>query len=199
MRSRLAAPDVAPQSAASLLRVTLRRANGQMRAHRPPLSVEPARLLQRAVLTPVFYGPRTPMTVRSAMEECMVTRLDPEATVCSFRRQWVAGPRADSASETLPPEESIRGCIPTEPVLCGLGACTAMTLRLFAQAVGIELGTISVSVTSIHDKGGARLYRHIVLQTRVVEEQRHRLAEVCERTPWTMLLKARLPVHTEIL
>ena len=129
----------------------------------------------------------------------MVTRLDAEATGCSFRRQCVAGNRADSASETAPPEESIDICFPTEPVLCGLGACTAVTLRLFAQAMGIELGTISVSVTSIHDKSGARLYRHIVLQTRVIEKQRRRLAEVCERTPWTLLLKARLPLYTEIL
>ena len=129
----------------------------------------------------------------------MVTRLDPEATICSFQRQWVTGSRADSASETLPGEQAARGCIPTEPVLCGLGACTAMTLRLFAQAVGIKLGTISVSVTSIHDESGAQLYRQIALQTRVADEQRLRLAEVCERTPWTTLLKARLPIHTKIL
>ena len=134
------------------------------------------------------------MTQRHTVQECLVTRLEWDASSCSFRKQKgreCTGARAwrDRADDGT--------YFPTDAVLRALGACTAMTLRIFAESVGVELGTVSVAVTALHDPSGLRIFRHILLGLPKTHAARVLLAAICERTPWTLFLKKRIAVHTE--
>jgi len=79
------------------------------------------------------------------------------------------------------------GSGPTPYDLLGsaLGACTAMTVRLYAERKGWPLRSVSVRV--LHRSGGLetrdRFAREIVLEGELTSEQRHRLLEIAERCP----------------
>lgn len=134
------------------------------------------------------------MTQRCTVQQCLVTRLEWDASGCSFHKQK----GRESARDRAWRERGDNGtCVPTDAVLRALGACTAMTLRIFAESVGLELGTVSVGVTALDDASGPRIFRHILLGLPKTHPARVRLAAICERTPWTVILKKHIAVHTE--
>jgi putative redox protein len=85
------------------------------------------------------------------------------------------------------------GPSPYEFLMAGLGACTAMTLRAFAQRHQWQLG--SISVTTTHDKiagaGGRidRFDRDISISGAVSDEQRSRLMQAAEACPVSLTLR----------
>jgi putative redox protein len=83
-------------------------------------------------------------------------------------------------------------------VLSGLGACTAITLRMYADRKGWDLGTIQVELRMFKDAAGAeRIERTVRLGgANVSAEQRARLAEIAEKTPVTKTIKAGAPIAT---
>lgn len=134
----------------------------------------------------------------TAMKTSIETRLEPDGSLHSFvRGQGNAGRRSESSYlDDLADEEAF---FPTKLALCGLGTCTVMTLRLFAASAGLDLGTIRVVVTTFNDQERQRICRRVSFQRNVFKRDRLRLAAVCEKTPWTTLLKSRMPLLTEIL
>jgi putative redox protein len=76
-----------------------------------------------------------------------------------------------------------------------LGACTAITPRMYAERKQWSLGAIDVDVCLVRDAGGERIVRTLAAQG-LNEQQRGRLAEIAERTPVTLTLKAGIPIHT---
>jgi putative redox protein len=87
------------------------------------------------------------------------------------------------------------GPSPYEYVLAGLGACTAMTIRMYASHHGWPLHKTSVRLR--HDKVAApdgkskidRFNRTIILEGDLTEEQRRRLLEIAERCPVSQTLQ----------
>jgi putative redox protein len=86
------------------------------------------------------------------------------------------------------------GPSPYEFLMAGLGACTAMTMRGYAQRHQWTVGTISV--TTRHEKvasAGAgridRFDREISIAGELSDEQRSRLLEVAEACPVSMTLR----------
>jgi len=79
------------------------------------------------------------------------------------------------------------GSGPTPYDLLGsaLGACTAMTIRLYAEKKGWPLKSAVVRV--LHHRDGVdakdRFAREIVLEGDLSSEQRHRLLEIANRCP----------------
>lgn len=79
------------------------------------------------------------------------------------------------------------GPAPFEFVMAGLGACTSMTLRMYAERKGLPLS--QVSVTLHHEKievdGKPRhcIQRHITLEGQLSETQRQRLLEIANKCP----------------
>jgi putative redox protein len=91
------------------------------------------------------------------------------------------------------------GPTPFGLLLCGLAACTAMTLRLYAGRKGWELGTIDVSVVyNVTDDGGTSIDRTITVASELTPEQLARIADVAERTPVTMAIRAGTPIATTL-
>lgn len=87
------------------------------------------------------------------------------------------------------------GPSPYEYLLAGLGACTAMTLRMYAARHGWPLERICVelrhSKTRAPDKGGEsdRFERSIVVIGNLSDEQRDRLLAIAEQCPVSRTLR----------
>ena len=90
------------------------------------------------------------------------------------------------------------GPSPTEYVMSGLGACTAMTLRMYAERKGWVLGTVTVNLELRQENGGRRIERSVSISAALDESQRARLAEICEKTPVTLLLKRGIEISTSL-
>lgn len=90
------------------------------------------------------------------------------------------------------------GASPLEHLVAGLAACTAITLRMYAERKGWELGELKVDCRAFVEGSGYRLERVIRLGAPLPEDQRARLAEIAEKTPVTRIVKAGAPIRTEL-
>lgn len=101
----------------------------------------------------------------------------------------IAGSRGHFFPESLNPYELLGAA---------LGACTAMTLRLYADQMGLPLIRIQVSV-SHHSRGGepkALLERTIILEGPLSASQRQRLVELAQQGPVDQTLSSGAEIHT---
>jgi len=87
---------------------------------------------------------------------------------------------------------------PYQLVLAGLAACTSITLRMYADRKGWELGPVHVDLWFHRDGDEERIERTIVLAPGVTDEQRARLAEIAEKTPVTKTIKRGTPIVTKL-
>src|SRR5207244_6449791 len=97
---------------------------------------------------------------------------------------------------------------PYDLVLAGLGACTAMTLRLYAErkALPLERVTVALSHAKIHaadcedceTKEGMidRIERAITLRGALDAEQRRRLLEIADKCPVHRTLTSEIDIRT---
>jgi putative redox protein len=79
-----------------------------------------------------------------------------------------------------------------------LGACTAITLRMYAERKQWALRGVQVDVRfSGTGKDGA-IARVLKLDGELSDEQRARLADIAERTPVTLTLKNGVAITTTL-
>jgi len=102
------------------------------------------------------------------------------------------------------------GPSPYDLLLASLGACTSMTLRLYAQRKGWDLQRVTVRVrhSRIHaedcndceTKEGYldRIDREIELTGRLDDDQKRRLVETAERCPVHRTLKSEINIRTSL-
>jgi len=89
---------------------------------------------------------------------------------------------------------------PYDFLLAGLGACTAITLRMLSEKKGWDLGEIGVSLTLFKDENHAdRIERRVKFTARLGSDQLAKIAEVCERTPVTLTIKQGAPITTQLI
>src|SRR5438105_12241352 len=88
---------------------------------------------------------------------------------------------------------------PTALLLSALGACTAITLRMYAERKKWELGPIRVTVSLHHrDEERQRIERELSFGANLSPEQRSKLAEIAGKTPVTKLVRAGADIETTI-
>ena len=90
------------------------------------------------------------------------------------------------------------GPAPFDLVLAGLGACTAMTLKMYAEHKQWPLEALDVR---LHYHGGEtppRIERVLIPTGPLDEAQLARLADVAERTPVTLAIKNGVLIQTSL-
>jgi putative redox protein len=90
------------------------------------------------------------------------------------------------------------GPAPYELLLASLGACTAITLRMYAERKQLPVQAIHVELHYRKGEERGRVERALRIEGDLTAEQRSRMAEIAERTPVTLTLKAGVDIHTEI-
>ncbi len=89
------------------------------------------------------------------------------------------------------------GPAPFAFVLAGLGACTAITLRMYAEHNAWPLTGLAVDLEYYRDDDKFRVERVLHIEGDLSAEQRARIADIAERTPVTLALKAGATINTK--
>ena len=87
-----------------------------------------------------------------------------------------------------------RGPAPTEWVLAGLGACTSMTIRMYAQHKKIDCQRVVVRLRGVASREGLAITREIELQGDLDDAQRTRLLEIANRCPVHRMLTGEIKI-----
>ncbi len=112
------------------------------------------------------------------------------------------GVRIDAGGHALRADEPTgRGGAGTGPapfglLLSGLGACTAITLRMYAERQGWPLAGVDVTLTYIVKDRDTRWIDRLITVHGVDEDQSARLAEIAEKTPVTRAVRAGTEIRT---
>jgi len=91
------------------------------------------------------------------------------------------------------------GPAPYDFVLAGLGACTAITLRMYADRKQWPMDAVDVALQLTRDENGAMMVKRTLSFAGALDaEQKSRMAEIAEKTPVTLTLKAGMVIDTTI-
>lgn len=111
-------------------------------------------------------------------------------TITAGQHKLIADEPADHGGQNAGPA-------PYDLVLAGLGACSAITLRMYAERKQLTIRSLEINL-SFHKEGDRGVIRRIVhLDADLTPEQRARFADIIERTPVTLTLKNGADIRTE--
>jgi putative redox protein len=89
------------------------------------------------------------------------------------------------------------GPAPYDLLVASLGACTAITLRMYADRKGWKIYSLTVDLRIVRGNDGMRIERALTIDG-LGDDQKARLAEIAEKTPVTLTLKGGIPIHTTL-
>jgi len=133
-----------------------------------------------------------------------------ETGASTFQQDVAIGPHQMLADEPVAAGGRDSGPGPYEFLLAGLGACTAMTLRLYAERKKLALRRVSVTLrhAKIHatdcadceTKDGMldRIDRVIALDGDLDDAQRARLLEIADKCPVHRTLTSEIDIRTAL-
>ena len=91
------------------------------------------------------------------------------------------------------------GPAPYDLLLMSLAACTAITLRMYADRKQWDMKLLTVDLHFTRDGDKERIDRTLRIEGALSDEQRARFADIAERTPVTLTLKKGLPILTQLV
>jgi putative redox protein len=116
-----------------------------------------------------------------------------------FTQQVVSGHHRLTADEPIERGGGDTGLAPHELLLASLGACTSITLRMYAGRKGWELGKITVGLRyTEHEGQKGHIDRRLSFSKPLTAEQTERLLEIAGKTPVTRALTGGLVIETSI-
>ena len=125
-----------------------------------------------------------------------------------FQQDIMSGPHRFLADEPVKVGGQDTGPGPYDLLLAGLGACTSMTLRLYAERKDLPLDRVTVRLTheKVHaedcaeceTKAGTidRIDRKIALEGALSPDQRKRLIEIANKCPVHRTLESEIDIRT---
>lgn len=119
-----------------------------------------------------------------------------------YRTTIAVGPHFLVADEPSAAGGQDAGPQPFEFMLGALGACTSMTVRMYADRKGWKLDRVAVRLTmDKHDPGDGRpkidrIVREVEIEGTLDEEQRRRLVAIAEHCPVHKFLLAEKKIET---
>jgi putative redox protein len=120
-----------------------------------------------------------------------------------YQQAVIAGQHRLLADEPVSLGGADAGPAPFDFLMAGLGACTSMTLRMYAERKGLLLTQVSVSLS--HDKvtvdgvSRDRLLRDITLHGDLTGEERARLLEIANKCPVHRALTQSLAIESRLV
>jgi putative redox protein len=124
------------------------------------------------------------------------------ATVTSEEKPY--GVRIDAGGHALRGDEPAdhggadTGPAPFGLLLSGLGACTAITLRMYAERKSWPLSGVDVELTYVVEDRDTRWIDRLITVRGVDADQRAKLAEIAEKTPVTKAVRAGTEIRTTV-
>lgn len=121
-----------------------------------------------------------------------------------YAQAVIAGRHILAADEPISQGGQDTGPSPYEYLMAGLGACTLITMRMYAERhkwplsrAKVELWHEKVTATGTAPKSD-RFYRIITLEGELAEEQRVRLLQIAEHCPVSETLRRASSIHTTL-
>ena len=116
-----------------------------------------------------------------------------------FRQTVHIGPHTLVADEPVEAGGSDAGPAPHEWILAGLGACTSMTVKMYADRKGWPLRSVEVAVKGDHVDGDFVLSREIrFVGDGLTDEHRARLLEIANKCPVHKSLTGPIRIETTV-
>ena len=110
-----------------------------------------------------------------------------------------SGGHALRGDEPAPHGRAATGPTPFGLLVSGLGACTAITLRMYAERKQWPLTRVDVELSYVApDRETRWIDRTITLHGTLDDEQRAKLAETAEKTPVTKAVRAGTEIRTTV-
>jgi putative redox protein len=153
-----------------------------------------------------YLGQPETMTEEEVEEGLVLVR---ETHAGKFQQAILTGPHRLLADEPSSLGGMNSGPAPYDYLLAGLGACTSMTVRLYAEFKKIPLQNVSVRLThgKIHAKDCEtcdtkvsavdRIERTITLEGPLDDEQRRKLMEIADKCPVHKSLSGGIEIVTQ--
>ncbi|MBK9446754.1 MAG: OsmC family protein [Betaproteobacteria bacterium] len=121
-----------------------------------------------------------------------------------YQQGVVAGRHRLIADEPAAVGGDDAGPAPFDYLLAALGACTSMTLRMYAEVKKLPLTQVSVCLShekiEVEGKGKIdRISRHIKLEGDLTPEQRVRMLEIADRCPVHRTLSGNIEINSSLV
>ncbi|HEX5694667.1 MAG TPA: OsmC family protein [Arenimonas sp.] len=121
------------------------------------------------------------------------------ATYPPYATQLVVGHHHTVADEPVDAGGGDTGPAPTEILLSALGACTAMTLRMYAERKQWPLEGVEVKLDyASRDKERTVITRTVELRGKLDDEQRERLLQIANACPVHRILTGTVEIPTTL-
>ncbi len=115
-----------------------------------------------------------------------------------YRQDIQAGRHSLTADEPATAGGADAGPAPYQLLLASLGACTSMTLYMYAERKQWNIGKLHVALQLHKDaQGVAAIQRQISSDVTLEDAQWQRLLEIAEKTPVTLTIKAGASITTQ--
>lgn len=113
-----------------------------------------------------------------------------------FQQDVVVGEHRLVADEPVAAGGEDAGPTPHEWLLAALGACTSMTVKMYADRKGWPLRHVEVKLTGERTTEGYAIKRVCRFEGDLDDEQRARLVEIAEKCPVHKTLSGKIAIAT---
>ncbi len=101
------------------------------------------------------------------------------------------------ADEPLSNNGGNKGMSPEQLLLSSLGACIAITLRMYSLRKEWNVGNISVNLSLETGNGLTTINKEITYSESITEEQRTRLIQIAKSCPISKILLGEIIINTK--